>query len=147
MLHQLGAILLAAVPTFLLVILLNFYLKAVFFKPLANVLKQRYDVTEGAKKNARESLERAAQKTAEYESAIRAARANIYQAQEQLHKQLAEKEAAELAAARERTEAVVKQAKQDLDGDIEIAKRQIAMDSDRLADQITESILQRGAAA
>ena len=69
----LGGILLKAVPTFLLVILLNFYLKAVFFKPLEKVLRQRYEATEGARKLAAESMERAAARTAEYEAAMRAA--------------------------------------------------------------------------
>ena len=50
MLQALGGILLRAVPTFLLVILLHFYLKSIFFKPLENVLRKRYDATEGARK-------------------------------------------------------------------------------------------------
>src|ERR1043166_1878851 len=58
-LHQLGDILLRAVPTFLLVIFLNFYLKAVFFKPLEKVLQQRYAMTEGARQMAKKNLERA----------------------------------------------------------------------------------------
>src|SRR5664279_4370926 len=94
-LHALGGILLKAVHTFLLVVLLHFYLKAVFFKPLQKVLRQRYEATEGARKLAAESLERAASKTAEYEAAMRAARADAYQAQEQLHKRLKEREFAE----------------------------------------------------
>src|SRR5690349_24951526 len=103
-LHQLGGILLRALPTFVLVILLTFYLKAVFFKPLEKVLHERYEATEGARKRAQESLDLAARKTAEYEAAMRAARAKVYQAQEQLHKQLAEAQAAELLAARHRAE-------------------------------------------
>src|ERR1035437_10711175 len=86
----LGGILLKAVPTFLLVLLLNFYLKAVFFKPLEKVLRERYEATEGARKLAAESMERAAARTAEYEAAVRAARAEVYQAQEQIHTQLAQ---------------------------------------------------------
>ena len=73
MLQALGGILLKAVPTFLLVVLLHFYLKGVFFKPLRKVLRQRYEATEGARKLAAESLERAAAKTAEYATAMRAA--------------------------------------------------------------------------
>ena len=34
MLHAFGGILLRAVPTFLLVVLLHFYLKSMFFKPM-----------------------------------------------------------------------------------------------------------------
>src|ERR1044071_8128227 len=104
-LHQLGQLLLKAVPTFLLVILLQFYLKRVFFRPLEKVLHQRYEATEGARKAADESLARAAAKTAEYEAALRAARTEVYQSQEQLHKQLQEREAAQIAEARARADA------------------------------------------
>ena len=51
-LHALGEILLKAVPTVLLVVVLHFYLKYVFFRPLKKVLAERYDATEGARKLA-----------------------------------------------------------------------------------------------
>src|SRR5215469_6825894 len=100
-LQALGGILLNAVPTFLLVVFLHFYLKMVFFKPLEKVLHQRYEATEGARKLAEQSLQRAAEKIAQYEAAIRAAKAEIYHSQEQLHKQLQEREAAAALAARQ----------------------------------------------
>src|SRR5205085_2833862 len=53
MLHALGGILLRAVPTFLLLIALTYYLKSVFFKPLEKVLHQRYEATEGAPRISR----------------------------------------------------------------------------------------------
>ena len=146
MLQALGGILLKAVPTFLLVILLHFYLKGNLFKPLQKVLRERYEATEGARKLAGESLERAAAKTAEYQAAMCAARGEIYQAQEQAHKRLQEGESAELAAARRRVEAAVDEAKALLAIDVEAAKAGLARDSDLLADQIAESILRRDAA-
>jgi len=145
-LHALGGILLRAVPTFLLVVFLNFYLKIIFFKPLEKVLHQRYQATEGARKLAAESLARAAAKTAEYQAAMRAARNEIYQSQERLHNQLQEQEAAALLAARQRVEAAVQEAKADLAKDVGSAKAGLAADSDILADQIAESILRRRAA-
>ena len=145
-LHALGGILLRAVPTFLLVIFLNFYLKSVFFKPLEKVLHQRYQATEGARKLAKESLERAAARTAEYQAAVRAAKTEIYQSQERLHKQLQEQEAAALVAARQRVEAAIQEARADLTKDVAAAKASLATDSDALADQIAESILRRSAA-
>jgi F-type H+-transporting ATPase subunit b len=145
-LHALGGILLKAVPTFLLVVLLHFYLKGVFFKPLQKVLRQRYEATEGARKLAGEFLEHAAAKTSEYEAGMRAARAEIYQAQEQSHKRLQEAEFAELTAARRRAEAAVQEARNQLAGDVEAAKAGLARDSELLASQIVESILWRNAA-
>jgi F-type H+-transporting ATPase subunit b len=146
MLHALGGILLRAVPTFLLVILLHFYLKIVFFKPLEKVLHQRYEATEGARKLAEQSLEQAAAKTASYEAQLRAAKAEMYQAQEQLHKQLQEREAAAVAEARVHAETAIKQAKQQLAADVEAAKTTIASESESLANQIAETILRRNAA-
>jgi F-type H+-transporting ATPase subunit b len=146
MLQALGGILLKAVPTFLLVVLLHFYLKGVLFKPLQKVLRRRYEATEGARKLAAESLERAAAKTAEYQAAVRAARTKIYQAQEQSHKRLQEGELAELTEARRRAEEAVAKAKAEISSDVEAAKAGLARDSELLANQITESIL-RGSAA
>jgi F-type H+-transporting ATPase subunit b len=145
-LHQLGQLLLKAVPTFILVVLLQFYLKRVFFKPLEKVLHQRYEATEGAKKAAEESLQRAAAKAAEYEAAIRAARTEVYQAQEQLHRELQEREAAQVLEARKSAEAAVKAARADLQNDVEAAKVSLRADSEALANQIADSILRRSAA-
>src|SRR5271169_6760095 len=98
-LHALGQILLNAVPTVLLLLLLYFYLKYMFFKPMEKVLRERYEATEGSRKMAQEALERAAARTAEYEVALRAARTEVYQAHEVLHQQLQEREIAQLTAA------------------------------------------------
>ncbi|SPE42279.1 H+-transporting two-sector ATPase, B/B' subunit [Candidatus Sulfopaludibacter sp. SbA3] len=145
-LHQLGQLLLRAVPTFLLVVVLHFYLKIMFFKPLGKVLQQRYESTEGARKLAEESLQRASQKTAEYEAALRTARAEVYQAQEQIHKQLQERETADMAEARKRAEALIQEARAALALDVAAAKATLAADSEALANQIAEAILRRSAA-
>lgn len=145
-LRDLGGILLRAVPTFLLVIFLHFYLKSVFFGPIRRVLDKRYEATEGARKLAEQSLARASQKTSEFEAAMRAAKAEVYHIQDQLYKQLQEQQAAELLAARKQGEAMVAQAKADLAMDVEAAKAGLARESELLANQIAESILRRSAA-
>jgi F-type H+-transporting ATPase subunit b len=145
-LHQLGELLLKAVPTFILVVLLHFYLKNVFFKPLEKVLHQRYEATDGARKLAEQSLERAAAKTAEYEAAMRSARAEVYQAQEQIHKRLQEQHAAQMAEARRRAEGLIQEAKHRIAQEVESAKATLAAESDALAEEIARTIL-RGSAA
>src|SRR5947209_37936 len=145
-LHQLGEILLRALPTLFLVVLLHFYLKAIFFKPLKKVLRQRYEVTEGARKAAEQSLKNAEEKTARYEAELRAARAEIYHSQEQLRKELHDRQAAEVTAARQRAEAMIQETRQQLAQDVEAAKATLERDSDMIADQIAESILRRSAA-
>ncbi|HEX3880435.1 MAG TPA: ATP synthase F0 subunit B [Bryobacteraceae bacterium] len=144
--QQLGVLLLTALPTFLLIIFLTYYLKFVFFKPLEKVLRERYEATEGARKLAEQSLQRAAAKTAEYETTLRSARAEIYQAQEKAYKNFQEKSAAQIAAAREQTDNAVREAKQQLTVDVKAAKASLSNDSEALANQIAETILRRRAA-
>ena len=145
-LRALAGILLRAIPTFLLVIVLHFYLKFVFFKPLDKVLRKRYEATQGARKLAEESLERAAAKTAQYEEAIRTAKAEIYKSQEQLHKKLQENEAARIQEARQRTEAAIQKAKAELAADVAAAQISLSGESEALAGEIADSILKRSAA-
>lgn len=145
-LHQLGTLLLKAIPTFVLVLLLHYYLKFVFFKPLEKVLERRYEATEGARKLAEQSMKEADAKTAQYEAAIRAARSEIYQAQEQVHKQLQEHEAAELASARKQAEEAIQRAKAALATDVEAAKAGLASQSESLANQIAACIMNGSAA-
>src|SRR5216683_6248394 len=110
-LRQLGGILLRAVPTFILVVLLHFYLKFIFFKPLQRILRQRYEATEGARKMAEASLAKASEKAAEYEAALRSARGETYKELEQLRRNLQEDRAAGVKEARASAEAAVAQAK------------------------------------
>jgi len=145
-LQALGQILLRAVPTFFLVIFLHFYLKNVFFKPFQKVLRQRYEASEGARKVAEQSLERAAAKAAEYEAALRKARGEVYEAQDKMHKQLQEQQESELHSARKQADAAVARARAELANDVEAAKDGLARESELLANQITEAILRRSAA-
>jgi len=145
-LRALGEILLNAVPTFLLVVLLHFYLKKVFFQPMEKVLRERFEATEGARKLADQSLARASARVAEYEAAIRAARSEIYQAQEEFYKQLQDQQAAQIAQARLNAEAGVHEAKAQLARDFETAKATLAQASQAMADEIADSML-KGTAA
>jgi F0F1-type ATP synthase membrane subunit b/b' len=145
-LQALGQILLKAVPTFLLVIFLHFYLKSVFFKPFRKMLRQRYEASEGARKLAEQSQKRAAAKAAEYEAALRKAKGEVYEAQGRVHRQLQDQQEAELRAARQQAEAAVSRARADLTKDVEVAKDGLAGESEMLAQQIAESILRRSAA-
>ncbi len=146
MLHALGGILLRAVPTFLLIFLLHFYLKSIFFKPIEKVLKARYEATEGARKRAEESLAQAAAKTEQYEKSLFAAQSEMYHAQEVALKALQESHAVALAEARANADAQIKQAKAQLAADVVDAKGKLAAESDVLADRIAETVLRRSAA-
>jgi F-type H+-transporting ATPase subunit b len=142
-LPALGAILLKALPTFFLVILLHFYLKYMFFRPLEDVLRRRFALTEGARAAAEETLARASAKAAEYEAALRAARSEIYQSQEHFQRQLLEEREAGVRKAREEAEAAMRKAKDDLAVDVSRAKQELGGESDALAERIAEGILSR----
>ncbi len=141
--HALGGILLRAIPTFLLVILVHLYLKYMFFRPMQRVLQQRWEATEGARKRAEESLRLASEKTAKYEGALRAARAEIYQAQEQLHRRLDEERTAQVAEARSRAEQAIQNARAQVAEELARAKDQLGKESDLLAEEIADALLKR----
>jgi F-type H+-transporting ATPase subunit b len=145
-LHALGGILLKAVPTFVLVILLYFFLKYAFFRPRERVLKARFEATEGARQRAAETLALAERKTQEYEAAMRAARAEIYQAQEQLHQRLEEERRSEVMVARAAAEETVRKAKALLNADVAQAKKDLEQQSEVLAAEIADVVLRRSVA-
>jgi F-type H+-transporting ATPase subunit b len=142
-LHALGGLLLKALPTFFLVVLLHFYLKLVFFKPMAQVLKERYNATEGARKAAEQSLKRASEKAAEYEAALRQARAAVYAEQESLHRKLQDERAAAAKEAKAKADATVAETKKALAGQVESLKKELEAESEALAEQIAQSVLRR----
>jgi len=144
--NALGGVLLQALPTFLFIIFLHFFLKAVFLKPMQDMRRKRFDATEGARQRAQESIERATAKTAEYEAALRSARGAVYQQQEKLHQQLQEQQAAELLAVRKQADATIQEARAALAKDVEGAKAGLARDAEQLAGQIADSLLRRSAA-
>lgn len=142
-LRALGDLALKAIPTFLLVMALHFYLKRVFFGPMARVLSERHEATEGARRTAEESLEKASQKATEYEAALAAAREEIYREQEALRLKLREEHVHAVLEARQGAEAQVKLAGNQLAAEVETARRSLALQADALAGEIAESVLRR----
>jgi len=143
MLHDLGGILLKAIPTAVLLLVLYFYLKAMLFGPLDRILKQRHELTEGARHAAEQSLEAAERKTQEFEAKLREARTQVYKEQEEIRRKLLEEQASQLARIRANSEAGVKDAKQSLAAQSAAARETLAASSAALADQIVAAVLTR----
>jgi F-type H+-transporting ATPase subunit b len=141
-LHQLGGILLNGIPTFVLVLLLNVYLRFVFFKPLEKTLAERYNMTDGARKAAARALAKADARIAEHQAALRAARAEVYEAQEKIHRQLEEQQAAELQKAVHEADIMLRGARAVITKEVEVARQELAVQSEILADQIAASLMQ-----
>lgn len=143
-LHALGGLLLKALPTFLLVVVIHFYLKSVFYKPLDKVLQARGEATEGARKRADGSRARAAQLSAEYKAAMSSARSELYREQDEMRRRRGQEQASAIMEARSRAQMMVKEARAQLAVDVAEAKKTLAGETDRLAGEIADSILQWG---
>jgi F-type H+-transporting ATPase subunit b len=138
-----GILLLKSIPTIFLLLLLYFYLKAMLFKPLNQVLKQRDDLTEGTRRGAQKSLEEAERKVREYEGKMREARAEVYREQEVTRARWIEEQAAQVTAAGERTGAGMAAAREQLAAEIATARLSLAESSGALADEIATAVLSR----
>ncbi len=138
-------IILRGLPTFFLVLLLHFYLKSTFFKPIEKVLRDRFDATVGARKKAAESVARAEQKAAEYEGAIRHARTEIYKVNEEKRKALAAEITARFADEKKAAETKLAEAKVVVATEVAAARQGLLAETESLAETITTSILRRTA--
>ncbi len=141
MLSDVGAILLRAIPTFILVIFLFFYLKGMFFGPLEKVLAERRAATEGARQQAKHSIEAAEAKVAQYEAQLRAARTEVFAKVEAERKQWSDAQAAQIAAAKEKSLAQVREARVQIGQQADAARASLGAEAETLAAQITASVL------
>lgn len=144
-LDALGELLLKALPTFILLVLLHFYLKWVFYRPMDGVLRQRWEATEGARKAADESLARAEQKAAEYGDALRKARAELRREHEEASQRWLGDQAAALGEMRRKTQTMVAEAKARIAEETAAAKRGLEAESEALAEEIVGALLERKA--
>ena len=144
-LQALGVLFLKALPTFILVLLLHFYLKRMFFAPIERTLKAREEATEGARKQAEAALANAEKRAAEYEAALRAARAELAREQELRRNQWRAESAATIVDARAAAHAAAKQARAEIAAEAAAARQALASESQALAGDIARSILERRA--
>ena len=142
-LQQLGGLLLKAIPTVVLLLIVHFYLKAMFFSPLQKVLAERKRATEGTKEKAGQLLAKAEQTQAAIESALRKAREEIYQEQEEARKAWTTDQTARLDQARHESHELIHKAKAQIDADTAAAKKDFAGAVETLADEISRTLLER----
>ncbi len=140
-LQALGGILLKAIPTVILLLILHFYLKAVLFGPMEKMLKQRRDLTEGARKAAEDSLAAAERKAADYDAKLQEARAAVYREQEETRRKWLEEQSGAVVKARESAETTVRKAKEAIASEASAARHTLERTSSDLADQIATALL------
>ena len=141
-LHQLGELLLRAVPTVILLALLYALYTAIVHKPLQRVLAERRSKTEGAVEKSLADIAAAEARTAEYEQKLRAARAAIFQAQEARRQMVLQARTNALQEARSRTQAQVQAAKGDIENDRAAAEKGLSTEVAALAQEIMRRVLQ-----
>jgi len=141
-LHQLGGLLLGAIPTVILVGLLYGLYTVIVHKPLSRVLEERRSKTEGAVERARADIGAADHRTSEYEQRLREARAAVFRAQEQRRQAAIEKRSQSVSEARQKAQAQVAAAKRDIESDRAAAEAGLQKESASLAEEIVRRVLQ-----
>ena len=140
--HQLGELFLQAVPTVLIVLVFYAVLRAIFFKPLLQILAQREARTAGSRKAAEALQASAAEKTRQYQAALRQARVGVYADQEAGRKKLLDERAELLKDARSKANAEVSSAKQRIAQELAAARREVESSVGELAGEIARRVLQ-----
>lgn len=141
-LNQLGHLLLGAIPTVVLLLALYGLYHVLVHKPLEAVLAERRKRTQGAVEKARADIAAASARATEYENRLREARLAIFKSLDTRRKQALDARAAAVAQARERAQQQIAEAKAQMEQDTAAARATLPVESDRLANQIIQTILQ-----
>jgi len=141
-LHQLGGLLLGAVPTVILLTLLYVLYTTIVHRPLRRVLEERRSKTEGAVERSRADIAAAEARTAEYEQRLREARATVFRAQEARRQAALDARGQALNEARKKAQAQVQVAKKDIEADRAAAQATLQGEAAALAQEIVRRVLQ-----
>jgi len=139
---QLGNLFLQAMPTVLIILLFYFILRAIFFKPLLQVMAERDSRTAGAQKAAEAAQAAAAEKVRQYQEALKQARGQVYAEQEAARKKLLDERAIQLKEARTKASGEVSAAKQRVASELAAERRNIEASIAQLSAEIARRILQ-----
>jgi F-type H+-transporting ATPase subunit b len=145
-LRQLGELLLASVPTVILLWLLYVIYVFVVHRPLTAVLAERKKRTQGAMEKARADIAAAEARTADYEYRLREARQKVFKNLEARRQQAAEARGHAVNAARVRAQEQVKEARAALEQDKQEAMTKLQSEAGRLAGEIVRTVLRPVAA-
>ena len=142
-LHQISGLLWQAAPTFVLLILLYFFLKSQFFGPLEKVLDERSARIEGARRSAEAAQAAAQEKARGYKDALKKARADIYAEQETARRGALEERAAILRDTRNQANETIRVAKERIAAEMTQARAQLERETQSLAGEIVRVLLGR----
>jgi len=139
--QQLEGLFLGAVPTMVLFIVLVTAYQLLVQGPLTATLKERRARTDGAQEDAQKAIAKAEARAAEYATALRQARAELFKLREARVKQWNGEKDAALEAARQVAGAKAGEAKTALQAEAAQARQSIEASAGELARQVVRAVL------
>ncbi|HTU34771.1 MAG TPA: ATP synthase F0 subunit B [Candidatus Acidoferrum sp.] len=140
--RQLRELLLGSVPTIILFALLYALYARIVHRPLAAVLAERRQKTEGAIEKSRADIAAAEARTAEYEQRLREARASLFRTQEERRKAALDARHTAIAQTREKAQAEIQAARTAIEKDRETAQSMLHGEAQALANEIIRRVLE-----
>ncbi len=145
-LKALADLLVEAVPTIIFFLFLAWYLKRVYFRPVAAILEERRKQTEGVRDLAQRAFEAADKKQSEFEHALQLARGEIYEEHEKLRRQWSQEQSEAIARARAELDKQIEDEKQRIAAESDRAQTDLDSQVENLSEGIVNSLLGRRAA-
>jgi F-type H+-transporting ATPase subunit b len=139
--QQVGTLLLGSIPTLVLFLLLILAYQFLVQGPLTRTLNERRARTSGAVEEADRAIAAAEAKTADYESKLRHARAEVFRAREQRLQQWAQERESALDVARKAALKRVLEAKVGLETEANAARKTLLASADQLAEQVVRAVM------
>lgn len=126
-------------------VLLMFLLEPLLFRPVLRVFALREERTEGAKAQARELDERATDLYVRYQSELERVNRVAAEERDRMRAETSKLEAEILREARAATARVVENGRRQIEAEMNRVQFEVGRESERLAHDITERVLGRGA--
>jgi F0F1-type ATP synthase membrane subunit b/b' len=139
--HQLGELLLEAVPAIIIVLLFYLFLRWAFFQPIQKAMTERAARIEGARTEAASVIEAARQETDKYHDALRRARAEVYAESDAVRQAALDNRAKLLKTMQARAQEEVAAAKKRIAAELASARADVESETPALASEIARSIL------
>lgn len=139
-------LLIQSVPTIVFFIVLTYYLKYIFFRPIQQILAERRRATEGIRELAEKANAVADQELSEFERALHQARHEIYKNNDALRQRWSEEQMAALEKARAEAAEKLAGARQLIDEEMRQAESELQTVVEPLSEEIVHSLLRRRAA-
>ena len=143
--QELGSMFVGAIPTMILFIVLVVAYQFLVQGPLTATLKRRRELTEGAMEAAQKAIAHAEERTAEYATKLRQAKAEVYKIREQRLRQWNAERDTALDAARKAAGQKLILAKAQIEAETAAAKQAIQASAGDLASQVVRAVLPVGA--